>query len=107
MIQSEPRTSNGIESWHCQLSNSVQAAHPTIWKLIEDLKNEIVLAEQKIDRFNATGNTPRRNKTYQWRDTNLKNCILRYGEINVFDFLKSMAHLIRLDKNVAGEENGM
>jgi hypothetical protein len=100
VLKGEPRTSNGIESWHCQLANTVEASHPTIWKLIPDLKNEMVLAEQKIDRYNVTGKTPRRNTTYQQRDIDYKNRVLRFGEINNFDYLKTIAHCMVLDKSL-------
>jgi hypothetical protein len=104
VLKGDPRTSNGMESFHSQLANSVQACHPPIWKLLEDLKNEVTLAEQKIDRFNVTGDTPRRNKTYKWRDIQYKNLASRYGEINDFDFLKSIATTLRLDKSCVTEE---
>jgi hypothetical protein len=105
VLKGEARTSNGIESWHNQLASSVQAAHPTIWKLLGDLKNEMVLAEQKIDRFHVTDELPRRNKTYQWRDTNYKNRLLHYGEVNDLYFLKSIAYTIRLDKSLVVDED--
>jgi hypothetical protein len=73
VLKGEARTSNGIESWHNQLASSVQAAHPTIWKLLGDLKNEMVLAEQKFDRFHVTDELSHRNNAYQCRDTNYKN----------------------------------
>jgi hypothetical protein len=38
------------------------------------------------------------------KDTNYKNRLLRYGEINDFYFLKNIAYTIRLDKNLAIDE---
>jgi hypothetical protein len=105
VLNCEPRTSNGIESWHCQLSNTVEASHPTLWKLIADLKNEMILSEQKIDRYNITGETSRRNKTYQKRDIDYKNRVLRYGRINNFDYLKTIAHCIVLYKNLPNDDD--
>jgi hypothetical protein len=98
-LSADPRTSNGIESWHNQLSNSVGASHPTIWKLIDELKNELTLSEQRLDRFSIVNKPPRRNNSYLRRDINYKNLVSKYGTLNDFDFLKNIARIIRLDNN--------
>jgi hypothetical protein len=60
----------------------------------------MALAEQRVDRYNSLGHVPRRNETYQWRDVNYKNRLLSYGSTNDFDFLKNMAKIIKLDKQL-------
>lgn len=98
ILRDDPRTSNGIESWHNQLASCVGASHPTVWRLIEDIKGEVTLAEQRVDRYNSTGKAPRRNETYSKRDVNYKNRLENYGKINDIDFLKSIARNIVTNK---------
>ena len=85
------------------MANSVQASHPTIWKLIESLKDEITLCEQWLDRANL-GETPKRKETYQWRDVKFKNILQKYGTINNFDYLKTIAKCLIFNRNNVGLE---
>jgi hypothetical protein len=71
----------------------VQSSHPTIWKLLDDTKNEITLAEQRVDRFFTVGQAPRRNETYKRRDVIFKNHVSNYGKINDFDYIKNIARI--------------
>jgi hypothetical protein len=105
IMESEPRTSNGIESWHHQLSSTVAASHPTIWKILEELKLEITLSEQKIARFSVNNKPSRRNNSAIKRDEDYKNLVLRYGTMNDFDYLKCVAHSIRLDKKTVADNS--
>uniref|UniRef100_A0A915CQN7 MULE transposase domain-containing protein n=1 Tax=Ditylenchus dipsaci TaxID=166011 RepID=A0A915CQN7_9BILA len=47
VMSDEPRTSNSIEFFNGQLVRTIAASHPTIWKLIESLRNEFAISEQK------------------------------------------------------------
>uniref|UniRef100_A0A915DSM5 MULE transposase domain-containing protein n=1 Tax=Ditylenchus dipsaci TaxID=166011 RepID=A0A915DSM5_9BILA len=54
----EPTTSNGIESFNGQMLRTLAASHPTIWKLIEGLRLELKMAEQKMRAYRTGENTP-------------------------------------------------
>jgi hypothetical protein len=105
ILELEHRTSNALESWHRQLSTTVQASHPTIFKFLEELKLEITLSEQKIDRFSATNKASRRNNSAIKRDVDYKNLVLRFGTMDNFDYLKCVAHSIRLDKKANSDNS--
>ena len=47
VLDGEPRTNNGIEAFNQQFANNVGAAHPTIWKVIDAMRREVLLAEQR------------------------------------------------------------
>ena len=80
-----------FKNWHHNLNESVGASHPTIWKLIDDLKDEMVIAEQKVARFEKTQTPSRRNKNSEKRDLNYQDIIEDYGKIDNFDYLQLIA----------------
>ena len=47
VLDGEPRTNNGIEAFNKQFAKNVGAAHPTIWKLIDAMRREVLLTEQR------------------------------------------------------------
>ena len=96
VLEGEPRTNNGIEAFNNQISRGVAASHPTIWKIIDAFKKEITIAEQKVDAFRAGGDPPRRKRTYIANNNALKNVVNSYATMPIYDYLRSIAHNLRL-----------
>jgi len=69
----------------------VAAAHPTIWKLIDALRDEATLAEQKIDARRA-GQNIRRGTNYRLHAKRILNTVEQYNAMPRADFLRSLAH---------------
>uniref|UniRef100_A0A915DKH1 Ubiquitin-like protease family profile domain-containing protein n=1 Tax=Ditylenchus dipsaci TaxID=166011 RepID=A0A915DKH1_9BILA len=87
----EPTTINGIESFNGQVLRTMAASHPTIWKLIEGLRLELKMAEQKMGAYRAGNNTPRRGIAYRHMNDRLKNVVKRYAEMPKIEFLMAIA----------------
>lgn len=86
------QTSNGIESFNGQMIRSMAASHPTIWKLIDGLRMEFALAEQRVVAYWSGENTPRRGIAYRKSSQRIFNVVKRYGEIpSKLEYLQAIA----------------
>ncbi|KAI1715334.1 MULE transposase domain-containing protein [Ditylenchus destructor] len=94
---SEPRSSNGIEAYNNQLVRKAVEARPNIWHWIRIIKEEMALAEQKIDEFEAGQPTQRRRSNYRIMDDRLRETVLRYDKMPLEDFIRNIANHLRLD----------
>ena len=81
-----------------QLRNNVGAAHPTVWKLIDALKIEVVLAEHRystfykqnyykllvdyyrIDSYQAGAKIRDRETAYRRLNSHIRNTVLRFDD---------------------------
>jgi hypothetical protein len=73
----------------------LSAAHPSIWKLIETIKEEQSLTEMKMAQIIAGGNPsePRRKK-YRELEDRLLNVVSNYGNDPISDYLTGIAQNI-------------
>uniref|UniRef100_A0A915DVE9 Ubiquitin-like protease family profile domain-containing protein n=1 Tax=Ditylenchus dipsaci TaxID=166011 RepID=A0A915DVE9_9BILA len=100
----EPKTSNGIESFNGQMIRTMDAHHPTIWKLIEGMQTEFALSEQRVAAFWSGAKVRTRGIAYRDLDDRLKNMVERYTVIlDKVAYLKDIAGLLGwISKNHQG-----
>uniref|UniRef100_A0A915DG86 Ubiquitinyl hydrolase 1 n=1 Tax=Ditylenchus dipsaci TaxID=166011 RepID=A0A915DG86_9BILA len=90
--KNEPRTNNGIESFNGQLLRTMACSHPTVWKLLTAVLDELVLADQRVSSYWSGGSTPRRNNAYLQLSERLRKTVQRYSTQPKIEYLKSIAH---------------
>ena len=91
------RTNNIVEGWNNRFSKLVGQKHPTIWKLIRKIKNEIDAdrAQLALDALGEPRRTKRgKNQTINIR---LKELVIRQSEdkLSIGDFLTAVSNNIR------------
>ncbi|CAI6371897.1 unnamed protein product [Macrosiphum euphorbiae] len=93
------RTNNPTEGWNNRFAHLVGQKHPTIWKLIRKIKNEVAadLAKLALNDVGEPFNKRKQLGLTQTTEKILKELCTRIqnDEINVEDFLKAIAHNIR------------
>ncbi|KAI1706167.1 MULE transposase domain-containing protein [Ditylenchus destructor] len=94
---SEPRSNNGIEAYNNQLVRKAVESRPNIWHWIRIIKEELSLAEHKIDEFQGGQPAPRRRSNYRIMDDRLRECVTRYNVAQLEHFLRNIANHLRLD----------
>jgi hypothetical protein len=94
-VMGMPRTNNNVESFHNAIQSSISCIHPTIWKLIDELKKEECLATLKKVQFNR-GNTLDTKKIYKDKNVNIQILIDRYNSEDKLYFIKGIASLLKL-----------
>uniref|UniRef100_A0A915DTQ7 Transposase n=1 Tax=Ditylenchus dipsaci TaxID=166011 RepID=A0A915DTQ7_9BILA len=92
MKENEPQTNNGIESFNGQLLRTMACSHPTVWKLLTAVLDELVLADQRVSSYWSGGSTPRRNNAYLQLSERLRKTVQRYSTQPKIEYLKSIAH---------------
>uniref|UniRef100_A0A915EEK5 OTU domain-containing protein n=1 Tax=Ditylenchus dipsaci TaxID=166011 RepID=A0A915EEK5_9BILA len=90
--ENEPRTNNGIESFNGQLLRTMACSHPTVWKLLTAVLDELVLADQRVSSYWSGGSTSRRNNAYLQLSERLRKTVQRYSTQPKIEYLKSIAH---------------
>ncbi|XP_022183199.1 uncharacterized protein LOC111042808 [Myzus persicae] len=91
------RTNNIVEGWNNRFSKLVGQKHPTMWKLIRKIKNEIDAdrAQLALDALGEPRRTKRgQNQTIKIR---LKELVIRQSEdkLSIGDFLTAVSNNIR------------
>jgi len=93
------RTNNPTEGWNNRFAHLVGQKHPTIWKLIRKIKNEVAadLAKLALNGVGEPFNKRKKLGLTQTTEKRLKELCTRIpnDEINVEYFLKAIAHNIR------------
>ena len=93
------RTNNFCESWNNGFSKIVGHSHPTVWRLIQCLKEDEAQTRMMLLQ-NARGQPPTKRirtvtRNLQERLQNL--CTARAsGDKNIEEFLRGVGHCIRL-----------
>lgn len=88
---------SGIEAYNNQLVRKAVESRPNIWHWIRIIKEELSLAEHKIDEFQGGQPAPRRRSNYRIMDDRLRECVTRYNVAQLEHFLRNIANHLRLD----------
>ena len=85
------RTNNSIEGWNRRFSSLVGADHPSLWKLIDKLKQEQSYTEFRLNQ--AAAGAPNKAKRIKYRDLDarLSNIVSKFGTISLTDYLTGVA----------------
>lgn len=90
-----PRTNNSVEGWHRAFQQTLGCHHPTIYKLMEQLRAEQDFVEQKIQRhvdgFRAQPST---KSKYVQLSRRLQAVTATYSSVPLLHFLGGISHNI-------------
>lgn len=99
VLENLPKTNNSCEGFHNGFSAMLGSSHPTIYKLIDALKEQQVLTELAINQLRAGIPPPPPRKKYKRSSENLKKIVETYGSPGFvpLDYLRQIAYCIRAD----------
>ena len=87
------RTNNFAEAAHRRIMAELQCDHPTIWKLIADLKKVQKSRDLFYESLVAGHQPPRKRRRYIACDERIERIVGNFnGYPNVLDFLRGVAH---------------
>lgn len=87
-----PRTTNSLEAWHRALGHSLPADHPSIWRLITVLKEELSLSIAHSAASQSESNGSQKGKYRNLTDElRRKQRELIEGDIGIIQFLNAVA----------------
>lgn len=89
------RSNNSVEGWHHAFNQILGASHPTIWKLVEDLKKQQVLNSFNIEQL-IRGENIQKKKKYRDLTIRLENLVQSYSFQNILTYLRGVAHNFQL-----------
>ena len=95
VVESLPRTNNSVEGWHCGFQSSLQCSHPTLWKLLEQLKRENELHKLTVVQL-LSGQTYRPKLVYRITNERISNVVADYGNRTFIEFLRGITHNLHL-----------
>lgn len=95
VLESLPRTNNGVEGWHNAFQRSLMCSHPSVWRLIEHLQKEEGLQKFAITQLLA-GQVVKARKVYRVCNERISNIVKDYSNRTVVDYLRSIAHNLSL-----------
>ena len=87
-----PRTNNMLEGWHRHFNRCFPAAHPTIWKFINVLKNDASVQQINAANYAAGGPPPKRRRIYQAINDRLRRLHADYGNRDTLEFLRGVSY---------------
>ena len=90
--ESIPRTNNFVEAWHNAFSKMLKS-HPLVYKLVDWLRKEQVLAAEKVV-FAKTGVRHTRKPEYVKLDERLKALIEVYEKNNFEEYFENLSLIL-------------
>lgn len=94
VLEDLPKTNNSCEGFHHALSSILGASHPTIYKIIDGLKDQQALIELKIQQLMA-GNVAPQNKASIDLAKKLRSTVKLYpAEIADIPYLRRISYSI-------------
>ncbi|KAB0805386.1 hypothetical protein PPYR_02356 [Photinus pyralis] len=97
-LQDDERTNNHTEGWNHRFSTLVGQNHPTVWVLIQKMRQELSTDETKVQQRQIGRQMPKKKKpAYVVMQARLKLLCEEYrdGVRNLVDFLNAVSHNIR------------
>lgn len=97
-LNNEARTNNYAEAAHRRLQNELCMDHPSIWKLINGLKNVQNLHDMEYEQFIAGREPPKKRKKYQECDARILQIVQGYqNDRTLFEYLKAISSNLRME----------
>lgn len=94
-LNGDPRTTNALEAWHRGFHLLVAADHPTMWRFLHSLKQQLVLSSTKIEHASVGVQDSPRRKLQLHQHQNLEKIVKKYAIGDVVEYLTKIAHLFR------------
>ena len=79
VLDSLPRTNNSVEGWHSGFQRSLMCSHPTVWRLIEQLKKEEAWASAVVNDTVTCWTNRAVKKLYRTCNTRISNVVHDYS----------------------------
>ena len=95
VLESLSCTNNSVEGWHNGFQRSLMCSHPSIWRLIEQLKKEEGLQKFSIAQLQA-GISVSSQKVYRFCNERITNVVNDYQNRSSVNYLLSIAHNLTL-----------
>ena len=61
-LDNDPKTNNQFEAWNNKVQNLVGHPHPSVWKAVEDLKEDVTLSKVATAQHSAENSSKKRTK---------------------------------------------
>ncbi|XP_018497595.1 uncharacterized protein LOC100904923 [Galendromus occidentalis] len=87
-------TNNEVEGWHSAFAGRIGSSHPTVFKLLEQIKVEQGKTEFVVENSLSQGIGNRSKKKYRDRQQRLYKLVSTYATRNSLLFLRGIAHNI-------------
>lgn len=96
VLEDLPKTNNACEGFNSGFSSLLGASHPTIYKLIDGLKEQQVLTELTIHQ-RVAGTVPTPRKKFAIASTKLRKVVEQYGvgDFCHIDYLRQISYRVR------------
>ena len=82
------RTNNNVEGWNRRFSLLLGTDHPSIWKLIDNLKQEQYHTEFRLNQGNAGAQHTVRRLKYREPEAKLSNIVSKFGTTPLDEYLE-------------------
>lgn len=90
-----PRTQNSVEAWHRRLRVVVGKKNAGLYKIINDLGRELVMAKHQIEKA-ANGDYISKKRKYVLRNRRIRAILRRREDTDMCDYLHRLAHFTDL-----------
>ncbi|CAF1387158.1 unnamed protein product [Didymodactylos carnosus] len=85
-----PRTNNPVEGWNNAMNQFVGAAHPVIYKIIQDIKKEQHSTQILIEKFESGSMKLSRRAKYEKIDQKLQHLVTQYNIMSKAEYFKHL-----------------
>lgn len=99
VLACSPRTNNAVEGWHIAFAKFVGVTHPSLFVLFEKFQIEQSNNEVVLEQILAGDIMPPQKKKYQDAQVRLVNCVSKYDEIGRIEYLRSIAHNVKMQSS--------
>lgn len=97
VINKLPRTNNSVEAWHRSFQQTINNVHPSVYKLLEQFRQEQDHVEIKIERSRLGFKRPTASKSkYIKLNERLQELMPLYGSITNLEYLRRLAQNIEI-----------
>ena len=90
-----PRTNNAIEGWHNSLNHLSSCDHPTLYKFLDMIKNDMDDSRTRIIQLNIGQDPAPRRKKYTDFDLLVYNIVSNYDNISKQEYLTNLSNAYR------------
>ena len=95
VLKNDPRTNNNIEGWHNALNHIHGGSHPTVFKFVKIIKEDMERSRLKVLEVSSGNALKPKRQTYKQLDSKIFNICeqLRKKQIGIESFMSSIARV--------------
>ncbi len=95
VLNEQRKTNNNVEGWHSGFNQKMADAYPSIYRMIELLKQEQLRQENILTQLLAGHPPPAPNRVYQNLNARVLRIVQGYAERPILEFLRAIAYNYR------------